>query len=68
MNRLFLWQKEHRVTNRELSLRASCHESLICHYHAGRKNFSPSSALRISEATGGAVTVMELIFPGERAA
>ncbi|PKN20911.1 MAG: hypothetical protein CVU71_03790 [Deltaproteobacteria bacterium HGW-Deltaproteobacteria-6] len=34
----------------------------------GRRTPSPPLALRISEATGGAVTVMELLFPTTKGA
>ena len=39
------------------------HQSLITHINKGRRKPSPPLALRIQEATGGAVTVMELLYP-----
>jgi len=57
------WQKENGVSNKALSDKINVHQSLITHIHKGRRTPSASLAMRIQEATGGAVTVMELLFP-----
>jgi predicted transcriptional regulator len=63
-NLLFIWQQENGVSNHDLAAKIPCHESFICHYHHGRKNFSPAKCQRISELTG--IPVMKLLFPKEK--
>jgi DNA-binding transcriptional regulator YdaS (Cro superfamily) len=60
---LLIWQKQNDISNRDLAGKIPCHESLICHYHAGRKSLSPQKCQRIEQISGGAVTLRELLFP-----
>lgn len=57
------WQKEHGMSNRELSVIVGVHESFITHLKKGRRKYSAALALRIEQATGGAVSRMELLYP-----
>ena len=65
---LKLWQLKNKVTDTQLSRLVGIHQSMICHYHAGRRRPSPEVALRIEEATGGEVTLREILFPDKREA
>lgn len=61
---LLTWQKASGLSNKELAERLCVHFSYITHlYNDQKRKPSPVLALRIQEATGGAVTVMELLFP-----
>jgi len=51
---------------KQLAIKCNCHPVHMSDILRGRRRPSPDLALRISEATGGAVTVMELLFPEER--
>jgi DNA-binding transcriptional regulator YdaS (Cro superfamily) len=59
------WQTINQVTDKDLASRINVDASLLSHYKAGRRRFSPQNALRIEQATGGAVTRMELLYPDE---
>lgn len=59
---LKIWQELHNISNKELAKKVGCHESMVCHYHANRKNFSPELAYKISKATKGEVAVMDILF------
>jgi len=66
--RLQAWQNLKNLSNRQLSelVKAKgvkCHETMICHYYAGRKCFSPSVAAAIEELAEGKVTLREILFP-----
>lgn len=66
MNKLLTWQTKHGVNNRALSAKIEekglgCHESMISHYHAGRKRFSPEVALAIEEITNGKVSFKAIL-------
>ena len=63
MMRLIDWQKKNKVTNTELAKQLGIHLSFITHLNKGRRKFSPELALKIEQATGGAVTRMELLYP-----
>lgn len=63
MNNLETWQTENKVSNKHLSQIVGVHTSLITHIKKGRRKPSPALALRIEQATGGAVTLRELLFP-----
>jgi DNA-binding transcriptional regulator YdaS (Cro superfamily) len=59
------WQTQNNISNKKLSemVRAhkvKCHESMVCHFHAGRKCFSPTVAMVIEDITNGAVTLREI--------
>jgi DNA-binding transcriptional regulator YdaS (Cro superfamily) len=60
------WQKENRITNRALSVLIGVHESFITHINKGRRRPSAALALRIEQATNGAVTRMELLYPDQK--
>lgn len=57
------WQNRQGITDTALAEIVGVHPSLFSHIRAGKKYPSRKTALRIQEATGGAVTVMELLFP-----
>jgi len=64
---LLKWQKENKINNRELSKKVrakkvKCHETMISHYHAGRKNFSPIVAAAIENITDSDVTLREILL------
>jgi DNA-binding transcriptional regulator YdaS (Cro superfamily) len=63
MNALKQWQNQNKISNRALAKNVDVHESFISKYHKSLRGFSPSTALRIEEATGGAVSCMELLYP-----
>jgi hypothetical protein len=59
MNKLKQWQTKNNVTNKMLSAmvmaknkKLRCGESMVSHYHAKRKNFSPLVAFAITDITG----------------
>jgi hypothetical protein len=59
MNLLKKWQTKNKITNKALSemvtaknKKLRCGESMISHYHAKRKNFSPLVAFTITDITG----------------
>lgn len=58
MNKLLSWQTKNKISNRKLSelVRSRgvrCHESMVSHYHAERRMFSPAVALAIVSVTRG---------------
>lgn len=60
------WQQLHGVNNVKLAklVRArgeKCHESMISHYHNGRKNFSPTVGGAIAEICG--LTLGQVLLP-----
>jgi len=59
------WQKNTGVSNGDLSKILGVHFSYITHLNANRRRPSPELALKIQQATGGQVTVMELLFPNQ---
>jgi DNA-binding transcriptional regulator YdaS (Cro superfamily) len=59
------WQKQNGVTSRKLAELVNIHESHMCKVLKGKRELSPKAAARISEATNGEVTVMELLFPDQ---
>jgi DNA-binding transcriptional regulator YdaS (Cro superfamily) len=62
------WQTQNKISNRALAqmIENPKYESMLSHYHAGRKSISPESASAIEQATGGEVTLRELLFPHEQ--
>jgi len=65
--RLLDWQKDNKISNRELAKRANLHESFLCKYHKGLRRASFVTATRLSEATGGEVSLSDLLIPEETA-
>ncbi len=61
--KLLDWQLKNNITNRALAEKIPCHESMISHFHRGRRNFSTHTALRIEEISKNEVTRMELLYP-----
>lgn len=59
------WQKEKNISNTELAKQLGIHVSFITHLNKGRRKFSPELALKIEQATNGAVTRMELLYPDQ---
>jgi DNA-binding transcriptional regulator YdaS (Cro superfamily) len=57
------WQKKKKVSNKELAEKVKIHVSLLTHMKNGRRRPSPDLALRIEKATGGAVSIRELLYP-----
>lgn len=51
-----------------LAEKASCSQALISQICTGKRRPSPDIAKSISEATGGKVTAMELLYPNDEAA
>jgi len=51
------------ITLNEFAERCGLKQSLASQYKNRRKRPSPEKALRIEEATGGAVSRMELLYP-----
>jgi len=62
---LLKWQKRNGVTNKAISEMLGVHQSFITHINKGRRKPSANLALKIEQATGGAVTLRELLFPKE---
>lgn len=62
------WQKTNGISNRHLAETVKVHESYITHIRKGRRIPSPALALRIEQATNGAVSRMELLYPQKEAA
>jgi len=61
------WQEGEGLTKKALADILSVHFSYITHlYRNPHRKPSPSLALRIEEATGGAVTRMELLYPEQK--
>jgi DNA-binding transcriptional regulator YdaS (Cro superfamily) len=54
-NLLSAWQKSNGVPNKALAAMVGVHASLITHINKGRRKPSAPLALRIDEATKGAV-------------
>jgi predicted transcriptional regulator len=63
------WQKENGVSNVELanliSVHRHCDPSMLCHYHAGRRNFSAPYARLIFHITKGDVSELEVLYRKE---
>lgn len=57
------WQKSTETTNTELAKTVGVHPSFFTHINNNRRRPSPELALKIQEATGGQVTVIELLYP-----
>jgi DNA-binding transcriptional regulator YdaS (Cro superfamily) len=55
-----------KVRQKDLAARVGCRQPTISQILTGTRRPSPDLALRIQRATGGKVTVMELLY-GERA-
>lgn len=60
---LFEWKEKHNLSNIDMAEMFGMDQSYISHIKAGRRRPSPEMAKRIEEATGGKVTVLELLFP-----
>ena len=57
-------RKERQMTQAELAVSLHVTQQAIANYESGRRSqISPPLALRIEQATGGAVTRDELLFP-----
>jgi DNA-binding transcriptional regulator YdaS (Cro superfamily) len=64
---LLVWQKAEGLSNKELADILSVHFTYITHLYNDRsRRPSPALALRIEEATGGAVSRMELLYPEQK--
>jgi len=61
--KLIEWQKQNKISNTELAKQLDIHVSFITHLNKGRRKFSAELALKIEQATNGAVTRMELLYP-----
>jgi len=61
--KLSQWQKKTNISNVELAKIINIDQSFLSHINNGRRRPSPKLALKIEKATGGAVTVMELLYP-----
>ena len=57
------WQNQNNIDDVALAKAAGIHPSFLSHFKASRRNFSPQVALAIEQATNGAVTRMELLYP-----
>lgn len=62
------WQIKNSVSNVSLAEKINVHFSYITHIKKGRKIPSPTVALAISNATGGEVSVIELLYPNDEKA
>ena len=58
--------KKTKLKQTEIAERVGTHKVYINAILRGRRRPSPDMALRIVEATGGEITVMELLFPGNQ--
>jgi DNA-binding transcriptional regulator YdaS (Cro superfamily) len=54
--------KKNRVRQKKLAEETGCRQAMISQIKSGKRRPSPELALRISRATGGQVSVMELLF------
>jgi DNA-binding transcriptional regulator YdaS (Cro superfamily) len=61
--RLEEYMKKNNIRALGIARKAKINFSIISRYLNGRRGLSPESAARISAATGGEVTVEELLFP-----
>ena len=64
--KLIDWQKMTKAKNVIIAQKIGVDTSYISHINSGRRRPSPDLALKIEKATGGRVTVMELLFPSRR--
>jgi len=55
--------EENRINALGLARKAGLSFSIVSRYLNGKRGLSPESAARISAATGGVVTVEDLLFP-----
>ena len=62
--KLIDWQKQTNTPNIKLAAILDVDTSYITHINKGNRRPSPELALKIQQATNGAVTVMELLYPG----
>ena len=57
------WQKLTGTTNKQLADMAKVHYTYISHINTCKRLPSPKVAKLISEATGGEVGIMDLLYP-----
>ena len=65
--RLKQWQIKNKLSNVELAKKIGCDPSFISHFYAGRREFSKQMCRKISKLTSGKFSIMELLFPHDRA-
>ena len=60
---LALYRSERGITRTQMAHLIGCDVSYVGHIEEGRRRPSPEMARMIEEATGGAVKVMDILFP-----
>jgi transcriptional regulator with XRE-family HTH domain len=63
--KLIEWKKLNRdkMSIRQLAESVGVHESLLSLYLSGKRGLSKETALKVAEATGWQVSVLELLYP-----